>query len=278
MKKLKHHKLRNTGLLFEILSRMVMHETIDPNQKQSAIKIIKNHFKQDSNLLKELRLYQTLCQRTNLDSKELLMLTLESKQSIDNANLIREKYDLVRSIKKNYNLEVFFDTRVSNYTLNAATYKLLEYQGRENPEDYLNSKTLVLEQLSGIREESPEEEVMQTFREVEPEIRNLGFKMIIERFNDKYRTLNERQKELLVRYINYDPNQDEFKKYVLKESGFITRKLTDLTKRITDDVTRIKLNETINLIENIITTKQIKEDHLSSLLKYYELIEELEDE
>lgn len=255
-----------------------MHETIDPNQKQSAIKIIKNHFKQDSNLLKELRLYQTLCQRTNLDSKELLMLTLESKQSIDNANLIREKYDLVRSIKKNYNLEVFFDTRVSNYTLNAATYKLLEYQGRENPEDYLNSKTLVLEQLSGIREESPEEEVMQTFREVEPEIRNLGFKMIIERFNDKYRTLNERQKELLVRYINYDPNQDEFKKYVLKESGFITRKLTDLTKRITDDVTRIKLNETINLIENIITTKQIKEDHLSSLLKYYELIEELEDE
>ena len=44
---------------------------------------------------------------------------------------------------------------------------------------------------------------------------------------------------------------------------------------IDDNVLKIKLAETVNLLQNILTAKRIGEDHLSAMLKYYELIEEI---
>lgn len=278
MKKLKHSKVKNTGLIFEILTRMAMKETLNPNSTQSAIKLIKFNFKPTSELIKELNLYQTLNLKSDHDGKELLNFTLEAKKSIDPKKLLIEKYNLVKSIKKNYNIDLFFDTRVSNYTLTAAIYKLLEFNGKDNPEDYLNSKKLVVEHLSGKKAEVIEEEVIQAFREQDEDVRKIGFKMIIEKFNSKYRTLNDKQKKLLSKYINEDSDKEDFKNYVLKEVSSIVRTLTAATKRVTDDVTKIKLNETINLTQQIISAKVIKEEHLSSMLKFYELIEVLENE
>ena len=278
MKKLKHSKVKNTGLIFEILARMAMKETLDPTQPQSAVKLIKSHFKPSTELLKELKLYQTLNNRSEHDSKELLNLTLEANKTLNQQVLSEQKYNLVKAIKKNYNIEMFFNTRVSNYTLTAAIYKLFEHNGRENPEDYLNSKKLITEHLSGKKEEILEEEVIQTFRNEDPDIRKLGFKLIIEKFNSKYRTLNDRQKKLLSRYINDDENKDEFKNYVLKEVSWIVKNLKTNLQQQTDEVVKIKLNETINLTQNIISAKTIKEEHLSSMLKFYELIEVLENE
>lgn len=278
MKKLKHSKVKNTGLIFEILTRMAMKETLNPNSTQSAIKLIKFNFKPTSELVKELNLYQTLNLKSEHDSKELLNFTLEAKKSIDQKKLLIEKYNLVKSIKKNYNIDLFFNTRVSNYTLTAAIYKLLEFNGKDNPEDYLNSKKLVVEHLSGKKEEVIEEEVLSRFREQDEDVRKIGFKMIIEKFNSKYRTLNDKQKKLLSKYINEDSELEPFKNYVLKEVSSIVRVLTNAAKTVSDDVTRIKLNETINLTQTIISAKVIKEEHLSSMLKFYELIEVLENE
>lgn len=278
MKKLKHSKVKNTGLIFEILTRMAMKETLNQNESSSAIKLIKSNFKPNSELIKELNLYQTLNLKTDHDSKELLKFTLEAKKSIDQKKLMAEKYNLVKSIKKNYNIDLFFNTRVSNYTLTAAIYKLLEFNGKDNPEDYLNSKKLVVEHLSGKKEEAIEEEVIARFREQDEDVRKIGFKMIIEKFNSKYRTLNDKQKKLLSKYINEDSELEPFKNYVLKEVSSIVRTLTNAAKTVSDDVTRIKLNETINLTQTIISAKVIKEEHLSSMLKFYELIEVLENE
>lgn len=275
MKKLKHNKIKNTGLIFEILSRMVVKETIDPDGTQTALKIIKRNFKSNSELLKELKLYQTLGIKTEHDSDELLKLSLEAKTVLDSKKLNEEKYNLIKTIKKNYDLDSFFSTRVSNYTLTAAIYKLLEFEGKDNPEDYLNSKKLVLEHLKGQKEELVEDEVIQSFRNQEPDIRKLGFKIIIERFNEKYRSLGERQRNLLSKYINEDTSKDDFKNYVFKEVNWIVKNLSSKIKLVNDEVLKIKLNETLNLTQEILSAKQLKEEHLNSMLKYYELIEEL---
>lgn len=276
MKKLKHNKLKNTGLLFEILSRMVMHETLSTESKSPAIRIIKRHFKPESELLRELRLYQTLCNRSNHDAKDLVELSLQSHQSLDSKKLFQEKYDLVKSIKKNYNEVVFFDTRVTNYKLTASVYKLFEYNGKDNPDEYLTSKNLVLEHVSG-KEVIEEDEVAQILREQDSDVRKLTLRLIVEKFNEKYRELNRKQKTLLGKFINQNVNDDEFKEYVFKETNYIVKVLSEIAKkRVTDDVTRIKLNETINLAQTIISSKIIKDEHLSALLKYYELIEEFE--
>ena len=61
--------------------------------------------------------------------------------------------------------------------------------------------------------------------ELDPDIRKLSFKIIIERFNQKYKGLNEKQKTLLGKYINDDPNRSAFKDYVMSEITAITKEL-----------------------------------------------------
>lgn len=276
MKKLKHNKLKNTGLLFEVLSRAMMHEALNPERPQRAVKLIKQFFKTDSELLKELRLYNTLSNKTEHDPAELLSLSLQSRQTITESKLLKEKYDLVRSIKKYYDLETFINTRVSNYKLQASIFKLFEYHGKDSPEEYLSTKKLVLESLSGKVAENVVDEVEQAWREQDSDVRKLGFKMIVERFNEKYRELDDRQKKLLSKYINEDNSSELFKNYVIKEVGYIGKRLNQKIADVDDPVTKIKLTESINLLQTIVSAKQITEDHLSAMLKYYELIEVIE--
>jgi len=278
MKKLRHNKLRNTGLLFEILSKNVMYEVISENQKQIALSLIKKHFNSKSEMLKELMLYQCLSKETKNDSSELLNLTLESRKSLDIDRLESEKYELIKDIRRKYDLKTFFETRTANYKLCASVFKLFEHASVTNPDEYLSAKKLVLESLSGSKkDEVLEEQVEKEWREQDKDTRTLGFKIVVQKFNEKYRTLSNRQKTMLSRYINEDTSTPEFKNYIMKEVGYVTAKLTSLLESVTDPITKIKLTETLTLTENIISAKQIKDEHLSSMLKYFELIEELSE-
>lgn len=267
-----HKKIKNTGLIFEILSRLVMRETLD--EKTTALKIVKKHFKPESEIAKELACYQILSNPTNHNSEELLNLTLESFKGLNKTKLNSEKYNLVKSIKSNYNPDIFFQTKTSNYKLTASIYKLLEYNSSGDPLSYLDSKKLILENLSG-KKVFDLQETEQIVRDQDPDIRKLSFKIIVERFNQKYRTLNDKQKELLQQYINEDVSKPTFKDYVMREVGYVTKELQKSVKRLDNEITKIKLTETIQLAQTIVSAKTIKEEHLDALLKYYELIEEL---
>lgn len=276
MKKIKHNKIKNTGLIFEILSRMVMKETLDQSLPQNALKVIKAHFKPNSLLLKELRLYQILNSKTDLNASELLEATLNSCKKINKEALRKEKFNLVKSINKFYNPDVFFETRVSNYRHSASVFKLLESTVDVDPESYLTAKKLVLETLTGkVQERAVEDEVFETFKEQDPDVRKLGFKIIIEKFNAKYRELSDKQKRLLSKYINEDPNREDFKDFVLSEVSWIVKNLKTTLPKVQSEITKIKLNEAINLTQEIISAKKIKEEHLSSMLKFYELVDVL---
>lgn len=279
MKKLKHNKLRNTGLIFEILSRSVMYEILNENQPQHAFKLIKNHFNKNSELLKELHLYQTLCGTTENDPSELFQLTIQSRNSLNSEKLDSEKYNLIKSIKSKYDLNNFFETRTANYKLTASVYKLFEHASSSNPDEYLTSKKVILEHLSGSKPtEIIEEQVESAWRDQDPNLRNLSFKLVVEKFNEKYRTLDGRQKTLLSNYINEDVNSTTFKNFIVSEVDYITSRLNSLKESVSDPIVKIKLEETINLTDKILSAKQIKDDQLSSMLKYYELIESLENE
>lgn len=277
MKKLKHNKLRNTGLLYEILSKNVMHEVLNGETRPKSISIIKRHFNKDSQLLRELSYYQTLCRETKNDGNELLKLTLESRQKLDLKKLESEKYNLIHHLKKHYDLKTFFETRTSNYKLTASVFKLFEYYDNNiNPDEYLTSKSLVLEHLSGKKYNNVEEEVEIEWRQQDKDTQKLAFRILIEKFNEQYSGLNRKQKTLLARYINEDISAPEFKNYVISEVSYIVSKLGTLNNRISDQITKIKLNETIDLAQNILNSQQIKDEHLSAMLKYYELIQELD--
>lgn len=278
MKKLNHSKYKNTGIIFEILTRNLVTDVLN-KRAPNSLSIIKRYFSEGSELFKELRLYQSLQEiNSNLKSPDrLISLVIETyNKTIDREKLSREKYQLVGEIKRRFNEDRFFSSRVGNYKLLASIYKLFEYSASDNPAEHVNCRDVVLEHITGESQtENILTEVQDVWKAQNPDIRKLAFKIVVEKFNDKYQRLNEQQKVLLKRYINEDTTSPEFRDFIYSEVTNLKKALLRVSGRISDDVMRIKLGEAINLLDNIVASSVVKDEHLSSLLKYYELVEEL---
>jgi hypothetical protein len=57
MRKIKHNKYKNTGIIFELLVRQIAIDTMN-NKDSVATNIIKKHFGNKTDLAKELRLHR----------------------------------------------------------------------------------------------------------------------------------------------------------------------------------------------------------------------------
>ena len=58
MRKVKHNKIRNTGLLFEILLRQVTADILDKRRKNKALDIIKENFNKIKKIFNAINLDQ----------------------------------------------------------------------------------------------------------------------------------------------------------------------------------------------------------------------------
>ena len=98
---------------------------------------------------------------------------------------------------------------------------------------------------------------------------------MIDKFNQKYKVLSTNQKDLLREYVNSITDSPSLKSFVNKHIPAIQKELTTLSKRVDNKITLIKLTEVASMLDNISSAKIIKESHILSLLRYYELISEL---
>jgi ribosomal silencing factor RsfS len=269
---LKHSKIKNNGLIFNILTQKMVVETLN-NKKGNALNIISKFYKPDTNLVKELNLYTELNKQSVDNPTELVEFVLSLKKTINVDKLSKEKYQLISEIRKNYNLEEFFKTRCDNYRHYASIYKLLEYSGIEDPSGYLQIKKTILEHIT-----TPLEKISDDVLILETEtkeIRNLTLCVLIEQFNEKYKSINSRQRLVLSEYLNQDTNSKEFKEFIITEIAFINNQLNKFCRKSADEILKIKLNEVVNLTDKIITANYVKDEHVSAIIKFHELIQHI---
>jgi len=278
MKSLKHSKFKNTGVLFELLVRQVASDTLN-NVDSNALPLIKKYFAKSTELAKELNLYQTLVKEQF--SKEdkagsLIDAVVSARKGLNNSVLSRQKYALIKEIKNHYVLEDFFKSKVNNYKVLASAYKLFEYTVADSPVDIVNNKYTLVEHItrSSKKVTTPINE-MELFTKQDKDVRLLTYKILVDKFNEKYFDLNEGQKSVLRAYINSVTEGSELKDYVVTESKKLRKTILGLSKKVTDTVTTIKLTEVANLLNTFTTAKSVKENHLVSLLRYHELVKEL---
>ena len=141
MKKIKHSKYKNTGILFEMLVRQVAADTMH-GRKTKALPIIKRHFKAGTELGKELQLYRTLQEeefKTENSAQKFLQACVSARKALNESALRRQKYNLIKEINDQFIVENFFKARVSNYNIMAAAYKLFEYAEVDNPAQIVRS-------------------------------------------------------------------------------------------------------------------------------------------
>jgi len=276
MKKFKHVKYKNTGIIFELLSKQVASDVLT-NRGNKSLGIIKKYFKEGTELHKELACYHALYETKN--KKEPLALKfldsiLKQRQNINPNYLLKEKYKLIGEIKNNYPIATFFESRVSDYKLYASIYKIFEYNASENPVGHIDCYETILEHLTGT---PTKVKTQKTLYEVQDaELKKLAFKMLIEKFNKKYQFLNKKQKILVSKFINENISLPPFKNFIYSEISNIKKSLIEISKKTNDSVLKIKLNEIAKLTSEISASNRIKDEHISSMIKYYELIDHLQ--
>ena len=273
----KHSKYKNTGILFELLTRQITSETIS-NTPSKAVGILKKFFGNNSTLLKEYQIYHALLNKKfekEASATVLIETLLSAHSKINKSNLRRERYNFVREIKDTYNIEDFFKAKIPNYKVYASVYNLLENQNA-NPLSIVNSKVSILEHVTDkILPNKPKKEmVMEEYEKFDKETRALTYKLLMEKFNDKYVGLEDNQRLLLKEYVYNVSNSPKLKAFVNKEILVVKEQIESLSKS-TDQITQIKLNEIKNLIKPLCKKSSVHDDNVVNLLNYYELVNEL---
>jgi hypothetical protein len=278
--RIKHNKFRNTGVLFELLVRQIASDTL-ANTDSKAVKIVKKFF-HNSELAKEHKLYHTIVTAPRLSegkAEVLVNTTIDCAKKLNKEQLLKEKYNLIKEIKKHYDLESFFKSKITNYNVLAAAYTLFE-SAMENkfvePKQLVINKLTILEHITKKQLlETKETDVSIALNKEDNNIRLLAYRMLIEKFNNKYANLSNRQKSVLKEFINNISNPEYLKTYINENLDKIKKELTSLVKQVDDKTTEIKLNEVITLIKPISSKSSVKDDHLVALLQYQQLAEEI---
>jgi len=276
MKKIKHSKFKNTAMLFELLTRQITSDIISSNESV-AIQILKKFFNKNTELIKEYRLYKTLSdERFKSDTKANMLIeaALKARRGLNKNKLQNEKYELIKTIKENFEIDSFFQTKVQNYKLLASIYKIFEYNEIENPVEITKSRITIIENITSKSNNFVMTENVAIANEPK-EVRLMAYKYLVEKFNAKYSNLSESQKVLLREYIENVSNTNNLKSLVQTEAVTIKRLFTKNIHRIKDKSLKIKLQEVVGLLDEYESIKKVEENHISALLRYYSLIDDL---
>ena len=278
---IKHSKYKNTGILFELLVRQVTSDTLN-GTNSLALKLIQKFFVK-SELGKEYKLYETLSKNTALTEGKanvMIQTLLETSKKLNRSSLRREKYNLINEIKKHYNLEEFFKTKLPHYKTFAAFYMLTEIQNTDALVDadiIVNNKMTLLEHLSTsqIQPKQVEAEILREFQSYDKDTRILTYRILMEKFNGKYSNLYESQKEILRQYINSVDSTPVLKEFYNTKVVEVKSALTELNTKVTDKAVQIKINEVTNLITELDKNAKVSSEDIVNILQYFELYEEL---
>ena len=274
--KIKHSKYKNTGILFELLTRQITSDTISGGDNK-ALTILKKYFNSKSELLKEYKIYNALSTKKYKDENKATILVdtlIEAHSKLNKSQLRREKYNLIKELKSTYDINNFFKAKITNYKIMASIFNITENKDA-SPLSIVDTKVKLVEHITKTDKSIKKSIVVENYNKQDKNTRLLTQKILLEKFNEKYKGLGENQKTLLQEYVNAVSNSPALKTYINSEIKKVKNQLTKYSSKITDDVIKIKLNETKNLIKPLCKKSFVHDDNVSNLLNYYELVNEL---
>jgi hypothetical protein len=280
MKKLKHSKYKNTGILFEMLVRKLTSETLS-SDKSNTIDIIKKYFGKNTELSKELQLYNALLKenfRSEAQALDYIRTVKAAHKKLNQSVLNRQRYNLVKEITEKFVFANMSKIHISNYKVLASINMIFEYEETDNPKQLMECKTAIIENgLLTERVSEKKDPVLESFQSQSKEMRLLTYKLLVDKFNEKYSGLDESQKRLLNKYITHVHDTATLREYVQQIIPVIKKDLAEQAKHIDDRVVKIKVQKLSEMLCNVENLKTIKESHVLSLLRYFDLVRELKE-
>lgn len=284
VKKLKHSKFKNTGILFELLVRQITADILDDSTESHANRLMRKYFAENTSLGKEQRLYQLLMEESTADeanAERFVDTVADSHKKLNSKKLAQLRYELVKEMKDAYPIDDFIRSKIRNYKTYASIYKLFESKSPNiycDAKELYESKNTIIQGLCSKRKANKSaEKVVETYEKHNEDLRLISYKLLVDRFNEKYSDLNENQQQLLKNYINNISNTNSLREYVDKQIPQVKSRIEELSEKVVDDdVVKIKLGEVISQLDKIGDGRLVKDSQVSTLLMSYELIKELE--
>jgi hypothetical protein len=279
--KIKHSKYKNTGILFELLVRQITADTLKGGDSP-AIDVLKEYFVK-TELGREYKLYESIIKSKVLtEGKAVLVINsiLEVNNTLNRKAIKRQKYNLINEIQKHYKLESFFGSKINDYKELASLYTLIEsYNSQSNlaTEQIIDSKITLLEYLTKRKVESESKQtVLKEFTEFDKDIRTLTYKILLEKFNNKYDVLTDDQKQVLKEYIHSVDSTPDLRNFYNNKILDLRSTLKEITKNIKDKATQIKITEVTKFLTELKKTDKVGDSNLVDLLRYYQLVNEIQ--
>ena len=146
-----------------------------------------------------------------------------------------------------------------------------------DPNQIIDNKVTLLEHLtkSSVQRNNVKDDVIEEFKSQDKDVRTLTYYILLEKFNDKYSTLNPHQKRVLKEFIESVDNTPQLKEFYNNEVKLIKEYITKQIEVTDSQVIKIKLTEVSSLINELDKRTTIKNDHLVDLMQYHSLLEEL---
>ena len=201
---------------------------------------------------------------------------VKAHERLNKSQLRREKFNLIKEIKQTYNINHFFKSKITNYKIMASIFNLLENK-KASSLSIVDSKITLLEHITEKPSSIKKNVVLENFNNQDKNTRLLTYKVLLEKFNDKYSDLQDNQKTLLKEYVNSVTNSPALKSYINQEIKEVKKDLTKFSKKVEDKAVAIKLNETKIMIKPLCKKSSVHDDNVINLLNYYELINELKE-
>ena len=285
MKKVKHSKIKNTGILFELLTKQVTSDILNDIKAPKSVGMIKKYFNKSKPLGQELQLYKMLTtEKFDNENQAVRFLdeTIKYRKKLSNASLNTSKYNLIKEVRDNYPINEFFSSKINNYKLNASIYNLFLSETTEatySPKASVKNRFFIVENLqkSPNKKGVAKDKAMKSYIKEDKDLRLLSYRILVDNFNSKYKNLNTPQKKLLKEFINNISNTNSLKDHIVGEKEKVKRQLKTLIPKITDKVTKIKVKEAHNSLDSLTLNKGkvAKEKDVLTLMRYYELVKEL---
>jgi hypothetical protein len=279
--KIKHSKYKNTGILFELLVRQVTIDTLK-GVDSPAIDIMKKYFVK-SELGREYKLYESILKSKVLNESRantVVSTILESSVNLNKSILKRQKYNLIKEIKAHYDLDTFFNIKIKNYKELASLYMLIEGVNGASyvaPSQMVDCKITLLEFLTKqeIKSQDSKENVIQEFQAYDKDLRILTYKILLEKFNEKYDSISIEQKQILKEFINSVDSAPHLREFYNTKIAELKEHLSKSIKTIQDPATKVKVEEIAKHLVELDKTAKVNDDHLVDLMQYYELVQEI---
>ena len=287
MKKLKHSKYKNAGILFELLVRQVTADILNGQEDSKANNILRTYFSESTELGKENRLYRIIMEEKTKDQSSadrLLETIITTRKKLDERALNLQKYNLIKEIAANYPVEDFLKGSIGNYKLLASIYKIFEEAVSNvdcDPRELFKARNCIVESISAPKtptrliSEDEKKDLVGIYQKQNEEVRLLAYKLLVDSFNEKYKNLDDKQKVLIREYINNISNTNSLRQYINAEVPRVHAEINELKKNVGNEVVRIKLDETLNQLDKVTKGTLVKENQIMALMLSYELVKEL---